>query len=247
MKKIKIYILLILANALAFSCSKSPGDCFTTTGEIITESRQIPTFNSILMEDNVDVELVAGTAPKIEISAGENLLEKIETTVAEGQLIIKNNNQCNFVRSYEKPITVKVYFQDIDSIEYRSIGNLTCLDAITNPDTFKIDVFEGAGKIDLLLDNYMTQLNFHYGTATLNASGFSQLTYMYQVSYGPIDARDLLSNFAYLENNSTNSTWVRANTVLEATINSIGDVYYFGDPGIGLSGGGSGRLIRAGD
>ncbi|MBG0781188.1 MAG: DUF2807 domain-containing protein [Bacteroidales bacterium] len=247
MKKIKLPFLFMLAISIAFSCSKSPGDCFTTTGEITTESRQLETFNSILMEDNVDVELVAGTAPMVEISAGKNLLEKIETTVIEGELIIKNNNHCNFVRSYDKPIKAKVYFQEIDSIEYRSIGNLTCLDAINNPDTFKIDVFEGSGNIDLLLDNYLTQLNFHYGTATLKAAGFSQLTYLYQVSYGPIDARNLLSNFAYLENNSTNSTWVRANTILEATINSIGDVYYFGDPQIGLSGGGSGGLIRAGD
>ncbi len=240
-------IFLVLSLILQNGCKKSPGDCFTATGEITKETHRLEQFNSIKMLDNIDVELVSGNSPMLEVSAGKNLLEKIETTVVDGELIIKNNNHCNFVRSYDKPLSVRVYFQQIDSIEYRSVGNLICLDTIINPDTFKIDVYEGAGNINLLLNNYRTHLSFHYGTASLTASGYSQLAYIYQVSFGPIDARDLISSFAYLENNSTNHTWVRATTVLEATINSIGNVYYFGDPQTALSGSGSGSLIRLDD
>lgn len=247
MKVKPLFIFSLLIFLVHYSCEKSPGDCFTSTGEIVSETRTITAFNSILMQDNIDVELIASNTPLIELTAGKNLLQNISIDVIDSQLVIKNNNQCNFVRSFEKPITAKVYFSRLDSIEYRSVGNLICRDEINNPDTFKIDVFEGAGNISLLLNNYVTQLNFHYGTANLKAEGYSQLTYFYQVSYGPIDARNLTSVFAYLENNSTNNTWVRSNTVLEATINSIGSVYYYGDPQISLTGGGSGGLIRAGD
>ncbi|HOI31482.1 MAG: DUF2807 domain-containing protein [Bacteroidales bacterium] len=244
----KIILAIFLLNLFLLSgCKKSPGDCFTATGELITETRQLEPFNSIVMLDNIDVELVSGDSPMAEVIAGKNLLEKIETSVVDGELIIKNNNHCNFVRRYDKPLKTRVYFQQIDSIEYRSVGNLICLDTIINPDTFKIDVFEGAGNINLLINNYRTHLSFHYGTASLTASGYSRLVYIYQVSFGPIDARNLTSGFAYLGNNSTNNTWIRATTVLEATINSIGNVYYFGDPQTALSGSGSGGLIRLGD
>lgn len=243
MKLISSSVVVLLLLLLGFGCSKSPGDCFTSTGDVITEDRLTENFTGILMLDNVDVELIKSSSPKIEVTAGEHIIDNIITEVIDSELTIKNQNSCNFVRSFDKPISVKVYFQQLDSIEYRSVGNLNCINPIES-DTFKIDIHEGAGRIELELNTSISHLNFHYGTAELLVSGFSQVNYIYQASYGLIDARNLETSFNYLENNSTNNCFVQANIVLGATISSIGNVYYWGDPAIELSGGGSGQLLR---
>jgi len=244
MKSITYIASVLFFVLLITACSKSPGDCFTQTGKLITTERALENFSGILMQDNVDVELISGETPRVEVTAGEYILDKIITEVIDGELQIKNENSCNFVRSFDKTIQVKVFFQQIDSIEYRSIGNLLCTSPINNADSFKIDIFEGAGRIELELNTAVSHLNFHYGTAELIVSGFSQVNYIYQASYGPVDARALATSFNYLENNSTNSCFVRAAIQLGVTISNIGDVYYWGDPEISLQGDGSGKLLR---
>jgi len=239
-KAVVVLLLLLLTNA----CSKSPGDCFTSAGKAITMERSIDDFTGILMFDNIDVELISGNSPKVEVTAGEHLIENITTEVIDSVLYIKNQNGCNFVRSYNKPLQVKVYFQRIDSLEYRSIGNLICRDPISTANSFKIDIYEGAGRIELELNTKSSHLNFHYGTAELIVSGFSQVNYIYQASYGPVDARNLRTSFNYLENKSTNDCWVQANVALGVTISSIGNVYYWGNPDISLVRNGSGQLLR---
>lgn len=243
MKSISPFVVVLLFVLLSYGCSKSPGDCFTSTGDVITVERSIESYTGILMRDNIDVELIKSNAPKVEVTAGEHIIDNIITEVIDSELIIKNQNACNFVRSFDKPIKVKVYFQELDSLEYRSNGNLVCLNPI-EIDTFKIDVYEGAGRIELDLKTAVSYLNFHYGTAELIVSGFSQVNYIYQASYGPVDARNLVTSFNYLENNSTNNCYVQANIALGATISSIGNVYYWGNPDIELAGGGSGQLLR---
>lgn len=244
MKSISSLVVVLFFLLLSFGCSKSPGDCFTSTGNATTVERSIADFTGILMLDNIDVELIKGNSPKVEVTAGEHIIDNIITEVIDSELQIKNQNACNFVRSYDKPIKVKVYFQQLDSLEYRSIGNVICHDTISNADRFKIDIFEGAGRIELELNTKYSHLNFYYGTAELIVSGFSQVNYIYQASYGPIDARNLVTSFNYLENKSTNNCYVQANLVLGVTISSIGNVYYWGSPSISLERNGSGQLLR---
>lgn len=237
---VAVLLLLLVANA----CSKSPGDCFTSAGKAVTVERSIDDFTGILMFDNVDVELIKGDSPKVEVTAGEHVIENLITEVVDSVLYIKNQNGCNFVRSYNKPLLVKVFFQRIDSLEYRSVGNLICRDTISNAVRFKIDIYEGSGRIELELNTKSSHLNFYYGTADLIVSGFSDVNYIYQASYGPVDARNLITNFNYLNNSSTNDTWVHANVVMGVIINRIGNVYYWGNPSIGLERNGSGQLLR---
>lgn len=244
MQKRHSYFIILLIAVFLPACSKSPGDCFTTAGETVTDTRAISAFSAIKMLDNVDVELIEGPVPKVEVRAGTNLIDKLQTEVVDSVLIISNVASCNFVRSYSQPLVAKVYFQKLDSIEYRSVGDLTCLSKIVNSDSFQINIYEGAGLIQLELQTAVSRLNFHYGTATLEVSGFSQVNYIYQASYGPIIASDLITTYNYLENKSTNSTYVQANVGLGVTISSIGSVYYRGNPAVSLSKNGSGELIQ---
>lgn len=261
------YMLVILMVLLSYSCTKDPLGCIKSTGPISTEIRDLDYFNAVLLTHNIDVTFIETSDQsehRIEITAGKNLLEKIRTEIEQYVLIIpgdtitntpsivdtleritiSSDNQCNWVRSYEKPIEAKVYYSEIRHMEYRSIGNVIFQDTI-RVNNFRIDIHEGSGNIDLLLNTNNSFLAFHYGTAELIASGFSNINYLYQASFGRIHAEDLITDFTYMENRSTNDTYVYAISHLGVTISATGNVYYGGNPpSISLNRNGSGRLIQ---
>jgi hypothetical protein len=235
-----IYLLLVFQ-----SCGKTSVDCFSDPGPVENVIR-VPdsSFSGIKMYDNIDVELVASNFAQIELIGGNKLLDAITTEVENNNLILRNTSECSFLRSSDRPIKAIIYYTNLDSIIYRSNGNLTALGAIKS-DTFKIDIFEGSGNIRLILKTSKSYLNYHFGTADLYVEGNSNVNYIYQVSYGPIDARELRTEYTYLESRSPNNCYVQSNISLEATINGPGNVYYSGnvsDPI--LTGSGSGKLLR---
>jgi hypothetical protein len=254
-------LLLIMASA---SCTKDPLGCIKSTGEIKTERYPAESFQAVLAMDNIDITFHYVANPEdvgVEISAGKNLLPKIKIENQKfvlripgdslntgsidslDRLVITNENQCNWVRSFETPITAKVFYHKLNHLEYRSVGNINFNDTLW-ADTFRLDVYEGSGRIDLLLNTKTSYISFHYGSAEIFAQGQSGVSYIYQASYGPIRADELFSQFVYMNNRSTNDTYVHANVHLGVTISYSGNVYYKGDPNINLSPFGTGQLIK---
>ena len=96
MKKL-IYIIMILF----FACnSEDANDCFKTSGNIIQQVVEVASFESVLV--NRDVEVIISEAPeyKVTIETGENLINDVKVEVIGNQLVLKDNNNCNYVRDY---------------------------------------------------------------------------------------------------------------------------------------------------
>jgi len=244
-----VLLMMLFLVISGLSCNKSPVlDCFNSTGEIKKVEREIDDFTSIILMDNVNLHLQQAQKNKLILEAGSNLMSKIITEVnAEGVLEIKNDNQCNWVRSYDKPINVYLDFVQLDTLEYRSIGNVTNEDTI-RMDTLVIDVKEGAGAIELTVNTYKINTNLHYGTADIITSGRTNISFVYLAGAGKVDNRSLIGNLVYLNNKSSNDIYVNSTSTLEVTIDNIGNVYYLGNPhNISLTGNGSGELIKLED
>ena len=253
-------IMLLILSAILFSmtgCKKSPFDVFTATGPIVTETRELTEFFCrIKMHDNVDVELISSSEQKVEITAGENLMRKIKTTLtADSCLIIENENQCNWVRSYDKPLRVRVYYKEMETIYYHSVGNLTTLDTLhgfliqmqdsSYRERFSIFVEEGSGDIDLKVNCEWTTIGLLYGTTAIKISGYSLVNYINSYSYGYIDAQYLTTSHTYVNLTGSNDCRVRATNELSVNITNIGDVYHYGNPKkVSREGNGKGRLIK---
>lgn len=275
-EKIKIFLIIGFLLVMS-SCKKSPFDCFTSTGEITTQTRTItPYFCNINMFDNVDIELISSDEQKVEVTAGENIIDNIKTLISkeDSTLTIKNDNQCNWMRSYDKPLKVKIFYKEIESIYYYSIGNLTCLDTISSverllkseividtifssPDSinviidtiytikkvFSLEVEDGSGDINLLLNCFRSKIYYKYGTCIVTPSGHSDVSYITQTSFGYIDARNLSTKLSYIVNSGTNNCYINAANYIGAEITGIGNIYYKGNPRIDLIRIGSGNLL----
>lgn len=241
LSKISLVFLLLIS----FACNKENApDCIKSTGEIVRQERQTAYFHSIELHDNVNLVLNQSSGQKLVVEAGENLVGKITSEVtADSVLVIRNENTCNWVRSYEKPVNVYLDFVDLKSIEYRSVGDVTNLDTL-RLDSLNIDVREGAGTIDLKINVPLCRASLHYGTSDIKLSGIAGLCVVYASGLGLIDNRNLDTRILYINNRSSNDVYIRVATTLGATIENIGNIYYYGNPAVSLNRTGTGNLIK---
>ena len=245
-RKVPHIAWLFLLAVFLTGCSEDGGfDCLMPTGDMKRELRVVSPYHFIELHDNINLILTQDTlVNSLEVEAGENLMPGITTEVEQGRLVIRNENTCNWVRKFDIPINVYISFTSLDTIIFRAAGDLTCTTTWQN-DSIQFDVWEGAGRIDLKLDVFKSRINVHYGVVSVLVSGFSQVNYISNKGYGPIDARDLLTKYSYLSTMSPNDCFIWAVNEIGVTIDNIGNVYYKGDPPvINRQLNGSGQLIR---
>lgn len=228
-EKRNIFFVVVFAVFL-FSCNKEKAwDCVKSTGEITTEIRKITVFDKIVLNDNIDVFLIADTSNFVEIKAGKNIIPKIETTVENNALIIKNNNKCNWVRSYETPIEVYVHYLDIHYIEVRGVGDLVSTNLI-QVDSLRIDAWESVSSIDIDVDCQYFSSGFHTGTADLTISGTANQAYFYINPNAYLNALAFESNYLSITSSSPSECYLHSNASLNVVINYLGNIYYKGTP-----------------
>jgi hypothetical protein len=230
----KIYriaiVFLSFMTLFLTQCSNDEGICIGTTGRTVTQEREAPAYHYVEVYDNINLFLTQdSTVNSIRVEAGENLVSGITTQIDSGRLVLRNQNTCNWMRRFDVPVNVYLTFTGLDTLVFHAAGNITCTNAWTN-DSVRFEVIEGAGQIDLNLNVFKSYLTIRYGTVSVSASGFSQVTFISSQGYGPLHAEDLNSKFTYVYTFSPNDLFVRATVQLGVEIGNIGNVYYRGDP-----------------
>lgn len=239
-----IWMMIASAALMLVRCERDEGVCFRGTGKTVSQDRLALPYHRVEVYDNINLFLLQDTAmTAIRVEAGENLLNGITTEVDSGRLVIRNRNKCNWLRSFEVPVNVYLTFTRLDTIEFRAAGNITCLNSWVN-DSIRIDVYEGTGRFDLDLHVFKSFIQLRYGTVTLEAKGYSQVTFISTQAFGPLHAEELVSKFTYVYTLSPNDVFVSASEELGVEIGNIGNVYYRGEPhSIKENNYGSGELI----
>ncbi|HOP14545.1 head GIN domain-containing protein [Lentimicrobium sp.] len=219
-------------------------DCYTRTGPMVTEERPSGYFERIELYDNVNLVLIEGNQPTLKIEAGQKLLDAIKTEITDSTLLIRNTLKCNWVRSYDREITVYATAPALHEIRYEGSGDVRTAGPVTL-DSLQVSIWGGAGTFDLDLHAYQLNLALHYGTVDLHVKGKAVLTTIFANSYGPFYCNDLISNIVYIRNSGTNNCHVHAEHILEAEITSVGNIYYTGNPyELKTNISGSGKLIK---
>jgi hypothetical protein len=97
MKKLYCYILVLLC----FACdSEKTPDCFQLAGNIVQVPFEVASFNKIRIEHNISLVVKQGEVQKVILETGANLLPDVLVYVKDGVLVVRDNNQCNYVRDF---------------------------------------------------------------------------------------------------------------------------------------------------
>ena len=260
MKRNVIAVLFFLVSLMSTSCSKM--DPIFSNGEPITEQREVDHhFAAISMYNNVNVRLVHDRHPHLELTCPKNLIDKVTTEIEGDTLVIRNENEYHWLRSFDYSIDLTVYYDSQRQINFASVGDLRSTEPIKGSgeqsidstalgiDTlmircFNLNINEGCGDIDLTFDCNVVKSYFTNGTSQVTLRGTAEYTEIIMRSYGVVHAENLYSNFVRVQSHSTNDAYVWARTKLTVWLNSIGNVYYKGNPWIVKDGTGDGQVIK---
>lgn len=229
MKTLKaLFYLLPIALIGLSGCNKS-GDCFTNTGAVIKEERRVGDFDSIDVRNYVNLILSQDSINKVVVEAGQNIISGITTEVINNQLFIDNTLKCNWLRSYSKPTNVYISVKNLKKIYYLSSGNVTSTN-ILKSDVLKLDVWGGCGSIDLDLDINQGFFILHLGTVDITLHGNCSICSIYQGDFGIFHCKEMKTGYNYTTNKGSNDCYINVYQYLDATIGSIGNIYYMGNP-----------------
>lgn len=94
-------IFLLAISFLFWNCnSENASDCFQNAGTISREVVAVPEFTKITVYENVKLTIKQGSPTKVEVETGKYLRNDVSVSVADGRLLLRDTNSCNFTRKY---------------------------------------------------------------------------------------------------------------------------------------------------
>jgi hypothetical protein len=188
-------------------------------GPRTTQTREVGDFTRIDNRDSVDVRLHVGEPKRVRVSAGEKVIDDVDTVVRDGTLEVTFDHD-GFGGS---DVVVEVSVPELAAIEASGSGDI-------DADGIDADAFElrSDGSADITLEGTAGRL-----VVDLDGSGEADLA-----GLAAREARVLVDGSGDAE--------VRATEELDVTVDGSGDVRYHGDPELTEHVDGSGDLARAG-
>jgi len=195
------------------------------------------------LNNNLKYELVDTNFCGIEITGPQNLLPKINTKLSDGVLRIENVNTCNFLRSYEHEIIVKLYFDSITNIQNFSTGSVVSLNEM-KARKLVIENKHANGKVELNLNCDTIYCGSPAGANDTYLRGTVQVAELYSDAYGIIHAESLNANQVYINNASLQPIYANATSYAFVRIDDSGNVLLKQTPSLyDFVRNGSGELI----
>lgn len=235
-------VLIVLLCGFIVSCKK-PG-CFEGGGTVITVNHSFPPFDEIILKDNINLVLAQDTTEQINITAPENIQPNIIIAVENNVLTISNGTTCDWLRNPDEKVIATLSFKNIKKIDYHGSGNITNTGTL-HLDALQIESSEGAGNIELTVDNRYTGSYIYQENAEVILHGKTESCYSYTNARGKIDFSDFTAKEMVIEYGSLADTYINVTDQLDATIYYKGNLFYKGSPLIRRSDYySSGRLIQ---
>lgn len=237
--------LLIVAIVFATTACEKVGDCFKSTGDIRVETRLLSTFDSLNVQDNVEVILVQDTIEKVIFEAGHHLLSELKAEVSNRLLLLKNENQCNWTRKLNVPIKAKVHFKNLSLITHKGVKTIRSYDTLHMKNrNLEIRTLSSG---DFVISGHFNELivNNWVSIGNVYLAGITNSEFIWNTGSSKVDARNLKSGFVSIHSDSPGSSYIYATDVLQSTITWTGNTYYRGDPTIAQNiSTSSGRLLK---
>lgn len=235
--KIIIRVSFICAVCFLVACKKN------NTSTIV---RYITTdFDTIVLADVFNVELLQDSLNKIEIIGKPSYLNNIHASVDQQTLTLSNENRMRWLYPQTNKIQIKVHFSHISRI----VANETCFIESNSPIV--------GNEIGLILKSKLNQadLNIQCNTfyfwnnfpcgGSLKLKGQCQELKLWNYALMQVDATGLFTNVARVENNSKGAIQLLCLDSLFYKILGEGDIELYGNPTnvYNLGSSGAGKLL----
>lgn len=225
----RLIFFAIFIGFILPSCSKEQmNDCATSTGIIQREKRVLIPFDSIRLYRRLNLVLIEDTVNYAEIEAGKNIIEGITTEVKNGILTIRNDNKCNWVRSYKNPMIIYLHHTNFKRLVLYGSNTVTSEGALQS-DSITVEFRDASGDVNLSLNNKYFFGVQHTGAGDLVLNGTTENLEIYTAALGLVNTLELNAKNALVKSFSAADTYVKANESLYLETFAAGSIYYTGD------------------
>jgi hypothetical protein len=174
------------------------------SGVAVTEYRELEPFSRVELAGANIVMVRVGPAQSVAVTADDNLVDHVTTTVRSGSLLIADD-----VGSFsaKTPMMVTVSLPSLDGVTLSGSGAFTV---------------EGVSGTDFIADLS--------GSGTMKASGTVDHLTAVLSSSGTVDLQDLVARSVIARLEGTGVMNVHATSTLDATLTGTGSIVYSGSP-----------------
>lgn len=228
--------IVILILFFVFACDgESVSDCFQTAGNIVQEEVNVANFERILVNRDIELIIKQGNTQQVIIETGKNLLNDVTAEVSGNQLILTDDNSCNFVRDFG---ITKVFVTTPNLIEIRcstqfeiksdGVLNFQSLRLLSEdfnaPETFPIGDF----RLDLNVENLSivsNNLSFFYLSGEVESMSVN-----FPSGDGRLEAENLITQSVSVFHRGSNDMVVNPQQSITGRIFSTGNVISVNQP-----------------
>ena len=222
--KRQIAIFALFAAALLLSgCTLLPK---TGSGDVITQTRSVPSFHTVAYHGSGEVYLTQGSTDSVKITAEDNVLEYLVTTVDDGTLDIYMDEYETVIPT--EVIKVHITVDDLKKVELSGGAILKGENTITS-NTLKIEVSGSSDEITLDVDCNELETVVS-GGATMQLSGTADEHTSKVSGTADVNAFDLITERTAITISGIADYDVYASSRLDVFISGSGQVYYKGSP-----------------
>ncbi|MEO6584120.1 MAG: head GIN domain-containing protein [Ferruginibacter sp.] len=224
----RLLTLLLMIVCLA-ACSGKRG-----SGDIVSETRNTGTFNSLKVSGDFLVEVVKGPTA-VKIDADDNLIRSITTEVDNGLLTIRSKDQSIRNANFKVFITTP----EMQDIQVSASATVNVNDNFINTGEIELES-SSAGKITAPVDCPNIKAEASSGS-NINISGRTRDLKVSASSGSSINARNLMAEDTKVNVSSGADADVHASVHLNASASSGGSIHYTGNAKVqkSVSSGGS--------
>jgi hypothetical protein len=207
-------------------------------GPIQTETRSASSFHGIDLEVGADVEVTVGDNYFVEISAQQNLLPVLKTSVENGALRI----YCDDNIHSKEPIKIRVTAPAFDLLSIGGSGTIRVQNALlAEKMAFNIG---GSGEVHCPQADFGKLSISISGNGEVELGGKANDLTIDIAGSGDVNAKALTTNTLKVSISGSGTVKADVTTDLDASISGSGDVLYSGSPHVNSSVSGSGTVKK---
>jgi hypothetical protein len=228
----KNHLWIIAALLVSASCKKAENrKCFKSAGNPGTKTIVLPAFDRLFLHEHIEYLLIQDSTDRVVIAGGNHLLNFIDCTVTDGQLEIKNQNKCAFLRSYKQKIKVEIHFTTLINLRFEGTEPLNNLDTLNTP-YFTMLIRDGAGSVNLKLKSEWIYADIAHGWGDYTLAGSTKFAWLAARSNGYCNTYDLaISDSVEVYSDTPGTMKINANGIpVRGKVKCTGDIWYEGAP-----------------
>lgn len=215
------------------------------SGVLMSEARETEAFTAVSIDGPLHVSIRQGETQSLSISAEDNILPFVRSSVTGGELSIAlRGDETPTTFRLNEDIEVELTVVALNAITHDGVGPLRVVSLET--DQLEIN-HDGVGDLEIIQLMATTLDVAHDGVGSMTLSGDVTTQIVHHDGVGEYEARRLRSQNTTIDLDGTGSATVWATMSLTGTLAGVGGVNFYGVASAEIDRTGVGLIQRLGD